>query len=53
MAKKVEKKEIISEEENIMNDKGYAFMYNLTMACGVGTVVMFVIGTAIYLAVMS
>ena len=53
MAKKVVKKEIVREEEDIMNDKGFAFMYNLTMACGVGTVAMFVLGTAIYLAVMS
>lgn len=53
MANKKVEKEIISEEENILNDKGFAFMYNLTMACGVGTVIMFVIGTAIYLAVMS
>ena len=49
----MDKKEIVSEEENILNDKGFAFMYNLTMVCGVATVVMFVIGTAIYLAVMS
>jgi len=46
-------KKIVSEEENILNDKGFSFMYNLTMVCGVATVVMFVIGTAIYLAVMS
>ncbi len=45
--------EIISEEENVLNDKGFSFMYNLTMVCGVATVVMFVVGTAIYLAVMS
>ena len=50
MAKKIVNK--ITEEEDIMNDKGFAFMYNLTMACGVGTVVMFVIGTAIYLTVV-
>ncbi len=52
MAKKVVK-EVVSKEEDIMNDKGFAFMYNLTMACGVGTVVMFVIGTAIYLTVVG
>lgn len=46
-------REIISEEENILNDKGFSFMYNLTMVCGIATVVMFVIGTAIYLTVMS
>ena len=45
--------EIISEEENVLNDKGFSLMYNLTMVCGVATVVMFVVGTAIYLAVMS
>ena len=48
-----DKREIISDEENVLNDKGFSFMYNLTMVCGVATVVMFVIGTAIYLAVMS
>ena len=47
------KKELVSEEENVLNDKGFSFMYNLTMVCGVATVIMFVIGTAIYLAVMS
>jgi hypothetical protein len=46
-------REVISEEDNIFNDKGFSFMYNLTMVCGVATVIMFVIGTAIYLAVMS
>jgi hypothetical protein len=46
-------KEIVSEEEDILNDKGFSFMYNLTMVCGIGTVVMFVVGTAIYLAVMG
>ena len=48
-----DKREVISEEENVLNDKGFSFMYNLTMVCGVATVIMFVIGTAIYLAVMS
>ena len=47
------REEFVSEEENVLNDKGFAFMYNLTMVCGVATVIMFVIGTAIYLAVMS
>lgn len=46
------KKEIVSEEENVLNDKGFAFQYNLTMVCGVATVVMFVVGVAVYLAVM-
>ena len=47
-------REIISdEEEDILNDKGFAFMYNLTMVCGVATIIMFLIGTAIYLTVMS
>ena len=46
-------KEIISEEENVLNDKGFAFMYNLTMVCAVATVAMFVLGTALYLAVVS
>ena len=47
-------REIISdEEEDILDDKGFAFMYNLTMVCGVATIIMFLIGTAIYLTVMS
>lgn len=49
-----ENKEVLSEEkedENALNDKGFAFMYNLTMVCGIATVIMFVIGTAIYLAI--
>ena len=41
------------KEENILDDKGFALMYNLTMVCGIATVAMFVIGTAIYLAVVS
>lgn len=51
MAKKKEME--IVEEENILDDKGFAFMYNLTMVCGVATVALFVIGTAIYLAAVS
>ena len=46
-------REIIFEEDNVLNDKGFSFMYNLTMVCGVATVIMFVIGTALYLAIMS
>ena len=48
-----DKREIISDEENVLNDKGFSFMYNLTMVCGVATVAMFVLGTAIYLAAVS
>ena len=48
-----EKVETLSEEENVLNDKGFSFMYNLTMVCAVATVAMFVVGTAIYLTVMS
>ena len=51
MAKK--KVEVVEEEKNILDDKGFAFMYNLTMVCGVATVAMFVLGTALYLAVAS
>ena len=46
-------KEIISEEENVLNDKGFSFMYNLTMVAGIATVAMFVLGTALYLTVLS
>jgi len=51
---KMEKeKEIVSKEENVLNDKGFSFMYNLTMVAGVATVAMFVLGTALYLTVLS
>lgn len=43
---------IVQKEENAMNDKGFAMMYNITMVSAVATVVMFVIGTALYLAVV-
>ncbi len=48
-----DKKEIISEEENVLNDKGFSFMYNLTMVAGIATVAMFVLGTALYITVLS
>ena len=48
-----DKKEKISEEENVLNDNGFAFMYNLTMVAGIATVAMFVLGTALYLTVLS
>ena len=51
MAKKKEME--IVEDATILDDKGFAFMYNLTMVCGVATVALFVIGTAIYLAAVS
>lgn len=49
----MDKKEIVSEEENILNNKGFSVVYNLTMVSAVATVAMFVIGTAIYLTVMA
>lgn len=48
----MDKKEIVSEEENILNNKGFSVVYNLTMVSAVATVAMFVIGTAIYLTVV-
>ena len=48
-----DKKEIVSEEENVLNDKGFSFMYNLTMVAGVATVAMFALGTALYLTVVG
>ncbi len=48
-----EEKEIVSKEENVLNDKGFSFMYNLTIVAGVATVAMFVVGTALYLTVLS
>ena len=50
---KLEVEELPVEEENVLNDKGFYFIYNLTMVCAVATVAMFVVGTAIYLTVMS
>ncbi len=47
------KKEVISEEENILNDKGFSLMYNITMVSAIATVAMFVLGTALYLTVMN
>lgn len=48
-----ENREIVSEEENMLNDKGFSFMYNLTMVSAVATVAMFVLGLALYLTVLS
>lgn len=41
------------KEENVLNNKGFSIMYNMTMVSAVATVAMFVIGTAIYLTVMG
>ena len=49
----VKENEIVSKEENVLDDKGFAFMYNLTMVCACATVAMFVLGTALYLTVLS
>ena len=49
----MEEKEIVSEEENVLNDKGFSFMYNLTMVSAIATVTMLVLGTALYITVMS
>lgn len=48
----MDKKEIVNEEENALNNKGFSVVYNLTMVSAVATVAMFVIGTAIYLTVV-
>ena len=45
----VENKEMVMEEENMLNDKGFSFMYNLTIISAATTVAMFIIGTAIYI----
>lgn len=50
----MEEREVVAKEENILeNDKGFAMMYNITMVSAVATVVMFVIGTALYLTVVG
>lgn len=41
------------EEHNVLdNEKGFSMAYNLTMISAIATVVMFVIGTALYLTVV-
>ena len=49
----VEKVNAVAEEEDIFNDKGFSFMYNLTMVSAIATVAMFILGVALYLAVLS
>ena len=48
-----ERNEVVKEEENILNDKGFSFMYNLTIVSAVATVAMLVLGLALYLTVVS
>ena len=50
----MEEKEVVKKEEkNALDDKGFAMMYNITMVSAVATVAMFVIGTALYLAIVA
>lgn len=54
----LEEREIMTEElnvekSNVNNEKGFAFAYNLTVVSAVTTVAIFVIGTALYLTLMS
>ena len=50
----MEEKEVVkTEEQNALDDKGFALMYNITMVSAVATVAMFVIGTALYLAIVA
>lgn len=51
--KEIVSEEKLSEEENVLNDKGFSFMYNLTMVSAVATVTMLVLGTALYLTVVG
>ena len=53
-----EQKEVINidelEKDNIVNDEqGFSMAYNLTIVSAIATVVMFVIGTALYLTVVG
>ena len=49
-----DKKEVLdTEKKNVLDDKGFSFMYNLTMVAGIATVAMFVLGTALYITVLS
>ena len=49
----MEERKVVNEEENILNDKGFSFVYNLTMVSAVATVAMFVLGLAVYLSVLK
>lgn len=51
--RKIETNETVENENILENDKGFAMMYNITMVSAVATVVMFVIGTALYLTVVG
>lgn len=48
-----EKKEVLTEEEDILNDKGFALIYNISMVSSIATVAMFIVGLALYLAVIA
>ena len=48
-----EENKVVSEEKNVLDDKGFSFMYNLTMVSAIATIAMFILGLAIYLAVLS
>lgn len=49
----MEERNEVVKEENVLNDKGFSFMYNLTMVSAVATVAMLVLGLALYLAVVA
>lgn len=51
----MEEREVLTEENEMSelnNEKGFSFMYNLTLVSAVATVAMFVVGTALYLTVV-
>lgn len=58
----MEEKEIVNiddmennnEDHSILdNEKGYSMAYNLTIVSAIATVVMFVIGTALYITLVG
>lgn len=43
----------LENEKPLDNEQGFSMAYNLTIVSAVATVVMFVIGTALYLTVVG
>ena len=55
---KMEEREIVNIDElekkdSLDNEQGFSMTYNLTIVSAVATVVVFVIGTALYLTVVG
>lgn len=46
----MDEKEVVVEKSTLENEKGFSMLYNITLVSSVSTVIMFVVGTALYLA---